>query len=1041
MLMKTRIKHIALAIAVAAAGGLSANVLAQETSSNISGKIVGPAGNPAVGTRVKIVHLPSGTSRTLRVNPTGAFTASGLRVGGPYQISVDSPEFRDTQVSDIFLTLGETYNLNMSLQADTALEEMVVTASALNAGNEGFGAIGPAATFNLDDLGSAPAINRDINDIIRMDPRIYMDESFNNAIQCAGANPRYNSLTVDGVRLNDSFGLNSNGYPTESMPFSFDAIDQVAVELAPFDVQYGGFTACNINAVTKSGTNEIRGGVFFDYTSDSLKGDEIEGVDIDNGDYSEERYGFHLGLPIIEDRLFVFTAYEMREGSSFFEYGGNAATAADVSRIREIAQNTYSYDIGDQPASMPSEDKKLLVKVDWNINDAHRASLVYNWNDGFIINQSDSFSQAKVFSSTFYERGAELTSIVGSLYSDWSDSLSTELRIGKTDLDNRQVSLDAASGFPEVQIRVGSSTVFIGPDDSRQSNDLDWDNLTLKTAANYHLGDHTITAGYEMEDLNIFNLFMQHTIGEYRFDSIDDFAAGTPSRIYYNNAAGTNNPNDVAASFSYMTHSAYLQDKLALTDTLTLLFGLRYDWYSSSDAPTYNAKFENRYGFANTETLDGRDLLQPRLGLTWDATDSLQVRAGAGLYSGGNPNVWISNNFSNDGVTQIGLVDSSGDSLFDVALSGSGRPLYDIPQHLFDTIGNTAVGDGDGSVNALDPDFEIPAEWKFALGATYIMPDETVLTADILHSRRQDSAIVRDIALRDSGADAPDGRPLYESIEGRRSEYMLTNVDGDDGESTVLSLALSREYDNGIDVTLAYAYTEATDVNPMTSSVAGSNYGNIAVYDPGNPGVQTSNYEIPHRFTWRLGYTTELFDGYETRVGLFGFANRGQPYSYTFLRSDDIFGDSSFYSNGRQLLYVPDENDPNVIYGEDFDLSAFNQFIQYESLEQYRGEIVPRNALNADWWIKMDLRVEQEFPGFMRNHRGSAFFVVRNLGNLLNDDWGVMRQGSFVGEGVVTASLNEDNQYVYESFEAPSIQTIQQNPSLWEIRVGLKYSF
>lgn len=1039
MLMKTRLNRIAFALAVA--GGLSAHVVAQETSSMINGKILDPMGSPAVGTRVKIVHLPSGTSRTVTVNQTGAFSATGLRVGGPYRVIVDSAEYQDTQVSDVFLNLGEAYSLNLSLEADAAMEEMVVTASAVNAGNDGFGGNGPAATFSREDLSRAPAINRDINDVIRMDPRVYVDESFNNAIQCAGANPRYNSLTVDGVRLNDNFGLNSNGYPTESMPFSFDAIDQVAVELAPFDVQYGGFTACNINAVTKSGTNALRGGVFFDYTSDSFKGDELEGVDIDNGDYSEERYGFHVGLPIIKDKLFVFAAYEMREGSSFFEYGGNAATTADVSRIRDIAQNTYNYDIGEQPASMPSEDEKLLLKVDWNISEAHRASLVYNWNDGFIINQSDSFSQAKVFSSTFYERGAELTSIVGSLYSDWTDSLSTEIRIGKTDLDNRQVSLDAASGFPEVQIRVGSSTVFIGPDDSRQSNDLDWDNLTFKAAANYYWGDHTFTAGYELEDINIFNLFMQHTTGEYRFDSIDDFAAGVPARIYYNNSASTNNPDDVAASFSYMTHTAYLQDKFSLTDTLTLMFGLRYDWYSSSDTPIYNAKFENRYGFANTETLDGRDLLQPRLGLTWDATDSLQVRAGAGLYSGGNPNVWISNNFSNDGITQIGQVDSSRNSLFDVALSGAGQPLYDIPQSLFDVVANTAVGDGDGTVNALDPEFDIPSEWKLAAGATYITPQDYIFSADLLHSRKQDSAIVRDLALQDSGANAPDGRPVYESTAGRRNEYMLTNVEGDDGESTVLSLGMSKNYDNGLDVSLGYAFTDATDVNPMTSSVAGSNYGNIAVSDPGNPGVATSNYEIPHRFTWKLGYTTELFGNNETQVTLFGSANKGQPYSYTFLRSDGLFGDANFFSNGRQLLYIPEENDAKVVYGEDFDVAAFNQFIQYESLEQYRGEIMPRNAQNADWWIKMDLRVEQEFPGFMREHKGSAFFVIRNLGNLLNDDWGVMRQGSFVGEGVVGASINEQNQYVYESFNAPSMQTIQQNPSLWEVRVGLKYSF
>ena len=257
--MKThRISRITGALVLAL--GLSTSALANVTTSAIKGQVAGPNGNPAAGTTVTIVHVPSGTTKTATVNEAGLFVAKGLRVGGPYRVVVDSNTFEDTTVKDIYLTLGETYPINVALTEQSDLETIVVTGRSISMQS---GGTGPAAHFNADDLKNAPTINRDIKDIVRIDPRISIDESRSDAIRCGGGNPRFNSLTVDGVRMNDSFGLNENGYPTTRMPFSFDSIDQVSVELAPFDVKYGGFTSCNINAVTKSGTNEIHGGVFY----------------------------------------------------------------------------------------------------------------------------------------------------------------------------------------------------------------------------------------------------------------------------------------------------------------------------------------------------------------------------------------------------------------------------------------------------------------------------------------------------------------------------------------------------------------------------------------------------------------------------------------------------------------------------------------------------------------------------------------------------------------------------------------------------------
>nr|WP_136250398.1 TonB-dependent receptor [Ningiella ruwaisensis] len=1055
MFAKTKLNKIAVAVAMSV--GLSTAAMAQETSSAMQGRITTPAGTPAAGTTITVIHVPSGTSREVVVNEAGNFTLRGLRVGGPYRIIIDSDAYQDTTVDGVFISLGEAFDVNLQLEADSDVETIAVSASAISTGY--FGATGPTSIFTLDDLENMPAINRDINDIIRADPRIYIDESFNDAIRCGGASPRFNSLTLDGVRLNDNFGLNSNGYPTERMPFSFDAIQEVAVELAPFDVQYGGFTACNINAVTKSGTNEIKGGAFFDFTSDSFRGDTVNGEEQDNGNYTERRYGVNIGAPLIKDTLFIYGAYEKVEGVQLFDYAiGSNISAQDVADVQRIAQEVYGYDAGGMPGSAPIEDEKIFLKLDWNINDNHRASLAYNYNDGFSISQSDSGSRALSLSNHFYERGAELDSTVLSVYSDWSENFSTELRVGRTNLDNRQISLDAASGFGEVQVNTaGGGTIYIGPDDSRQSNDLDWENTTFKLAGTYFWGDHEITAGIERESLDVFNLFMQHTQGEYRFNSIADFEAGDVFRIYYNNSAGSNDPNDAAASFSYDVTTLYIQDEFYVTDDIQLMVGLRYDEWSSDDVPRLNQNFTDRYGFPNTQNVDGISLLQPRVGMNWAVADNLELRAGFGRYSGGNPNVWISNAYSNDGVTNIGTFQQAGRSgdipgftgnLFDLAYTGEGRPIFDIPQALFDEVANTSTTTGDGGVVATDPDFDIPSEWKYAVGLTYIAPQDYVITADYIYTNKENSAIYRDANLTAVGAGTTlGGRTDYALVDPSRREgqdFVLGNVAQGDGESSILSVSVSKDWENGFDAVLGYAYVDSKDANPMTSSVAFSNYVNFATIDPNNPQAATSDYEIPHRFTLSLSYAQEFIDGYETRISLFGTASDGETTSYT-MNTSNVDDDNGFTqafaydaSTSRQLLYVPELNDANVIFDDAATEAAFNAFVEAEGLE--RGANVNRNSVNADWWIKADLRISQQLPGFMEGHKASAFFVIENLTNMLNDEWGDYRQFSFVGENVIDVQVNPEGQFVYSNFSAPE-QSISRGPSLWEVRVGVNYRF
>jgi len=1094
--------------------------IAQETTSAIRGSIAASDGGPAAGASIRVTDTRTGRVSTATSSATGQFQVGDLSVGGPYTISITSDGHASHSVTDVFISLGETFNFGVDLSPAT-MDEIVVTAAVVQVTQV---ALGPATSFDFDDMQNLPSINRDINDIVRVDPRVYIDRAFVDSVQCVGANPRFNSLTVDGVKKNDNFGLNSNGYPTQRMPFPFDAIEQVSVELSPFDVQYGGFTACNINAVTRSGTNEFGGRVWMSYGDDDTQGDSLQGDTIDSGKFDDTRYGFSLGGPIVKDKFFYQFSYEKRDAADLFDRCAGdescgrpveGVTQAQLDRIAQIAQDVYGFDPGETILTRPYDDEKYLLRFDWTINDNHNAALTYNYNDGFNTSQSDSDSDEYEFSNHFYERGAELNAYNLQMFSDWTDSFSTEFKVGYSELDNRQDTINN-QGFGEVSIETyadvdgdgnfSQAVVYLGGDDSRQSNDLNYDTLNLKLAANWAAGDHLFSFGYEMEEVDIFNLFLQHTIGEYRFDEendvdpdgipgngdeytvgcsrtgnpdgcIDQFEALSPDDIYYGNAAPSLDPNDAAAEFKYAVNTLYVQDEITFPQSdFVLVAGLRYDWYSSSDLPRENANFIARSGFTNSKNFDGLSLLQPRLGFSWGISDDLTLRGGLGLYSGGNPNVWLGNNYQNDGFTQVqsrefnGGVsdlntnpdrflgsDVAGSTPVPLGIDGNGLPIFDAPQGQIDYVAN---GSGNTGVNAIDPGFDVPSNWKLSLGATWIFGDDYELAGDLIFSRSDSSAFIRDDTYVQIDT-APDGRPIYyqadKSVPGCdtdpvgtgpacdrlfNGDYILDNVKGSDGEQMSFSTTLRKVHDFGLDWTLGYAFTDSTEVSPMTSSVAFSNYFNQSVADPNDPGAETANYEMRHRIILRLGYEAEWFGNNTTRFTLFGAANEGRPYSATF-SEQAMFICGPFFcpDDDRSLLYMPDgPSDPNVVFDPGFDQDAFFAWAKANDLNRFGGGTVKRNSLSSDWWTKFDLRISQEIPGFGKDQKASFYLTIENLGNLLNDDWGVLKERSFPRAApVVEASLVND-QYVFEQY-IPQGQSRSTRASLWRMRIGFQYNF
>ncbi|MEM9495931.1 MAG: TonB-dependent receptor [Pseudomonadota bacterium] len=1101
-LMNTLFTGVAAIALTTAVVSVATPVMAQQTTSDIRGVVTDASGAPVSGATVVITDTRTGSTRRTTTDGSGRFNAQNLSVSGSYTVSATQSGFQGAAVEGVLLNLGDSTFVELNLSRGGASDEIVVVATRSATAAV---AVGPSSTFTFEDLQNTPAINRDIKDIIRTDPRLFIEESNGNGLQCAGSSPRFNSLTVDGIRLNDNFGLNANGFPTERLPFPFDALDQVAVELAPFDVEYGQFTGCNINAVTRSGSNEFHGSAWGDFTNDALRGGSIEGDAFDKGDFRETRFGATLSGPIIKDKLFFFAAYEkineteviVRGPAEAGTIGVQGVSQAQLDRIANIARTLYQYEPGDLPSTFGEDDEKILAKLDWNINDNHRASFTYNRINGFNLTASDDDPDEYEFFNHYYLRSTLLNSYSGQIFSNWSDNFSTEVRVSYTTNDTGQNSV-AGTDFGEVQIATSNNgqfaTVYLGADDSRHSNKLDTKTLNMKFKGDYSLNNHLFTFGYERETVDIFNLFVQHSEGEYRFDSvrggalasnpdanIDAFEQLLADDVFYGNAGGTNNPNDAAAELKFSVNTAYLQDQISLDDYgLNITAGVRFDWYTSSDTPAENQNFIDRNGFSNTSTFDGKSLIQPRFGVNWDATDSLTVRAGAGIYSGGNPNVWLSNSFQNDGLTTIQL--RRGDTDLNALTfindeGGSGRPFYGVPQVLVDEVANGTVNTG---VNAIDPDFDIPSQWKAAFGVTYDfdMPaglgEGYLLQADFLYTKDRKAATIIDNTLEqvDTG---PDGRPIYRQIDrsdpdcvnplspdcgGRRfnQDFILTNNDG--GEVKVISAALSKgyEFDGGwdLDWTLGYAYTDAQDRNPMTSSVAFSNFVNVQTSDPNNPPLATSNYEVPHRFTVQAGLRKAFFKDYLTKFNLFGTISQSRPYSFTFVDAGDLFGDQL---DDRHLIYVPtDANDPNVIFANGFDTAGFFNTLSSLGLNEYSGQIAPRNAFQSEWFSQWDLRIEQELPGLFDGHRTAAFVIIDNIGNLLNDEWGVINQAGFPGR-VQLVEVNENadcaecaagsnrgpnGEFIYTGFNnvtADSIQSPITDVSVWEIRFGIRYEF
>ncbi|MCV6614139.1 MAG: carboxypeptidase regulatory-like domain-containing protein, partial [Cellvibrionaceae bacterium] len=468
-------KKSLLAAAIGLAISFSSGVYAQETTSGIAGLVSSESGQALANTRVTIIHLPTNTKTEVSTNANGRFSTRGLKAGGPYKVVIDSDTHQDAEQADIYLRIGETLKIAPQLRGMGEMEEVVVTADALALErNSGTGSV-----FGLGTLENSASFNRDLKDIARMNPLVNIRPGADSEMSVAGSNPRFNSLTVDGVSQNDDFGLNSNGYPTHRSPISMESIEQIAVDIAPIDLRSTGFTGGRINAVTKSGTNEFHGSIFYEESSDSWAG----GVNPDTGrdigfDFEEKTFGGSIGGPIIPDKLFFFASYEeydSPESRTWGPAGSNSPNQSNITQaqydaVREIAKRVYGFDLAGRSAAIENHDEKSLVKLDWNISDDHRLSYTYQLTEGTKTRAYGDASYRLSDDSYLFDENLNLESHSVGIWSDWSDNFSTELRIATKTTEKLSTPFDTSIG--QVTVEIGRDSVVFGGERYRHANKL-----------------------------------------------------------------------------------------------------------------------------------------------------------------------------------------------------------------------------------------------------------------------------------------------------------------------------------------------------------------------------------------------------------------------------------------------------------------------------------------------------------------------------------------------------------------------------------------
>lgn len=679
---------IALATLLAAAPA----AYAQQTTGAITGVVVDEKGAPVANATVTIVHKPTATRTVVKTDANGVFDARGLRVGGPYTASATAASLSGQTFEDLYLAVGDVQPVR--LEVSQQLSEVLVTTTRRN--QQLIANVGSRTVLRAEDIDAVVSVKRDLRDVARRDPLATLDfvnrsTGPSGGLYIAGSSPRRNRITIDGVRSQDDYGLNTGGLSTNRGPISLEAVEQVTIQAVPFDVEEGDFTGGALNLILKSGGNDFHGTLFDFHRERRWAGDELPIVGFPNNDVTqpslngyqrvtnkihEQNYGAFFSGPIIKDKLFFAFSYENFSSVDTTGFGpagagfansfnaipgistGAKATQADINSVLS-AYNGYAASKvlapGQVDATAPIADEKLSFKLDWNITDDQRLTATYRHAFSSVVKRSPSATSISL-DTNWYTQPENEDNYSLQLNSRWTPRLSTEARVAYRGYQRGQMPPEG-QGFANVTIctdvlSIGTTnacssnipSISFGPDQFRQANILKTEDWSAEFTANYRWNDsNNLKVGYQYKGIDIFNLFVQQAHGIYYFDSVADFRNGVANQLSYNTAL-TGNPLDAAAVLDYEVHTGLIQDTWDVLPGLTLNAGLRFDYYTADQKPTLNSNFVGRYGFNNQATYDGRSVAMPRFTARYH-TNRFDISGGVGLVSGGIPDVFIGNSY------------------------------------------------------------------------------------------------------------------------------------------------------------------------------------------------------------------------------------------------------------------------------------------------------------------------------------------------------------------------------------------------------------
>ncbi|CAM2070526.1 TonB-dependent receptor [Sulfidibacter corallicola] len=1054
------------------------------TTANLTGDAVDSNNQPLPGVVINGVHEPTGTRYSAVTRADGRYDLRNVRVGGPYTITATMPGFKTQQRNNLFLKLGETQEINFQMTVDAVEETLVVVADTnalINPGRQG-----AASNVSEEAIEKLPTVNRAISDFARTNP-YFQDYSEGGAstLSVAGRNNRYNSILIDGAVNNDLFGLSASGAPggqAEAQPVSLEAIQEIQLLVSPYDIRQGGFSGGGVNAITKSGTNDLSGSLFHYFKTDSQFGEYVlPGGDIaEFGEYDETQTGFSVGGPIIKDKAFFFVSAESRrkevptgveirqDGTS--GTGQNFGFFDEAQEFVSILRDQYGYDPGGlDEITRNTDSDTIFVRFDFNIGDAHQLTVRHNYVDA----ENDRIApdlfaynfpgNAQFFPNETNSTVVQLNSSFGGFYNEFRLSYQTikDRRTGVGDpfpwveIEN----IDPDNNFPNDQFpgRIGDEFE-AGTERFSTRNALDQDILEITNDLTFFMGAHTITVGTHNELFSFDNLFIRENFGAYQFDTLEDFRNGWARQYDYSFSA-TDDPLE-SAKFDAQQLGFYAGDQWTVSPSLTVTLGLRLDvplfpdeptnnpimdsfqWYEDNPIANPNAQLRTG-GLSTTNTPDGNLLWSPRAGFNWDVTGdgSRQLRGGLGIFSGRTPYVWLSNQYSNTGIEFTRVRASVRGVSEDNHIPFNPDP-FNQPESI------EGVRTFTNEIDVIDPDFELPQVFRTNLAYDHDLGFwGMVASAEVIYSKNMNEILYQNLNIvperNDDGsiATAFDGRPMWERQDNGLSDVIyLTNTS--EGDQLSLNVKLERPFRDGLYWFVSYLYNSSESVNDGTSSQAFSNWRFVPNQgNPNEPETADSRFGIEDRFTASVAYDFQVADKFTLTVSGYYNAQSGRAYSNIF--NGDVNGDGQFSND---LLYVPASMDEVEWRGPSglSEQEIWNTFVEYVEADGNLefGQIAERNASRAPWIHQLDISFALK-TSFSR-YRVQAYLDIFNVANLLDDEDGLHEYVNFnTVQPIRYRGENDEGKPIYDlQITNPDNRfTIDDIRSRWQGQFGIRFSF